>query len=59
LQLCEVQASRGGIECALTNKKAVFFKWEELKEKFLTAFDRQIILTQDGFTTLTGMAHKK
>lgn len=59
VQLCEIQAVRGGIECGLTNKKQVFFKWDELKEKFLTAFNGQVILTQDGFKALVGMGHKK
>lgn len=59
VQICEVQAMRGGIECGLTNKTQVFFKWPDLKEKFLTAFNGQIILTQDGFKALVSMGHKK
>jgi hypothetical protein len=59
IRACFVQEINGGIECAMKDQKQVFLRWVDVKEKFLSGFDRNVLLPYDDFMALVEWGHRK
>lgn len=59
IQVCFIEAEKGGIECAMENNKQVFLRWDQIKAGFLAGFDKQVLVTREGFNKLLAWGHRK
>lgn len=59
IQVCFIEQARGGIECAMEDNRTVFLRWAEVQGSFLAGFDKQVLITRQGFERLLAWGKRK